>query len=253
MKKLTTLIAILFISISCKTEPKENTSTASGTKKEKFPETLASVLKKHGGIDQWRLARTLSFNKGEEAHTVDLWSRKTVINTPKYSMGYDGVNVWLSEKDSGTYKGNVSFYYNLFFYFYAMPFVLADDGIIYSEADPITFDGVSYPGIKIAYEANIGTSPDDNYILYYNPTNFQMEWLAYTVTFRSKKPSDKYNLIRYGEWKVTDGFRLPKKITWYKKDDNGQPTEPARDPIEFTLPLVKTTVLPDEFYGKPTE
>ena len=246
-------MAIIIIAVACKTDPKQDASKTSETKKEKFPETLASVFKKHGGIDNWRAARTLSFNRGEEAHTVDLWSRKTVVNSPKYSMGYDGVNVWLSEKDSGSYKGNPSFYYNLFFYFYAMPFVLADDGIVYSEADPITFEGVSYPGIKISYEANVGTSPDDNYILYYNPTNFQMEWLAYTVTFRSKKPSDKFNLIRYGEWEVVDGFRLPKKIAWFKKDENGQPTEPARDPMEFTLALVKKDALPDSFYVKPTE
>ena len=253
MKKLTTLLAIVIIAVACKTDPKQDVSKSTETKKEKFPETLGNVFRKHGGIDNWRASRTLSFNKGEEAHTVDLWSRKTVVNSPKYSMGFDGTNVWLSEKEPGAYRGDPSFYYNLFFYFYAMPFVLADDGIVYSEANPITFEGVSYPGIKISYEANVGTSPDDNYILYYNPTNFQMEWLAYTVTFRSKKPSDKFSLIRYGEWEVVDGLRLPKKIAWYKKDESGQPTEPARDPMEFTLALVKKEALPDSFYAKPTE
>lgn len=247
MNKLITLFAIVLIATSCKTEPKTE------IQKEKFPESLGKVIEKHGGIDNWRAARTLSFNKGEEAHTVDLWSRKTVINSPKYSMGYDGANVWLSEKDSGTYKGNVSFYYNLFFYFYAMPFVLADDGIVYSEADPITFDEVSYPGVKIAYEADVGTSPDDNYVLYYNPVNYQMEWLAYTVTFSSQKPSDKFNLIRYEQWEATDGFVLPQKIRWYEKDSIGQPTKPLGNPVEFSLPLVKREVLPASFYSKPSE
>ena len=238
---------IALVVMSCKTESKKE------VKKEKFPDTLAKVFEKHGGIDNWRSARTLSFNKGEEAHTVDLWSRKTVVNSPKYSMGYDGTDIWLSEQDSGAYRGNPSFYYNLFFYFYAMPFVLADDGIIYSDAEPLTFNGVSYPGVKISYEANIGTSPDDNYIVYYNSESYQMEWLAYTVTFRSKKPSDKFNLIKYDAWEESDGFALPKTITWYKKDENGQPTEPARPGIEFTLPLIKKDVLPDSFFQKPTE
>lgn len=233
--------------MSCKTEPKKE------VKKEKFPDTLGKVFEKHGGIDNWRSARTLSFNKGEEAHTVDLWSRKTVVNSPKYSMGYDGADVWLTEQDSGAYRGTPSFYYNLFFYFYAMPFVLADDGITYADSEPLTFNGVSYPGVKISYEANIGTSPDDNYIVYYNPETYQMEWLAYTVTFRSKKPSDKFNLIKYGQWEESDGFLLPKSITWYKKDENGHPIEPARPGIEFTLPLVKRDVLPDSFFQKPTE
>ncbi|MEQ6123209.1 DUF6503 family protein [Pseudotenacibaculum sp. MALMAid0570] len=245
MKKLTILVALTMLIASCKNESKRE------IKKEKFPEELGKVFQNHGGIENWRKARTLSFNKGEEAHTVDLKSRKTLINTPNYSMGYNGKEVWLSEKDSGTYKGNPSFYHNLFFYFYAMPFVLADDGIIYSEAKSISFEGKEFPGVKISYEANVGSSPDDNYIIYYNPENYQMEWLAYTVTFRSKKPSDRYNLIRYEEWKASDGFKFPKKITWYQKDENGQPTKPARPATEFTLPLVSKTALKDASFEKP--
>lgn len=248
MKNLTLIFLIVTVFFSCKTEQSKK-----GEVKEKFPDELGRVFEKHGGIDNWRKARTLSFNKGDEVHTVDLWSRKTVVNAPNYSMGYDGKDVWLSEKDSGVYKGNPKFYYNLFFYFYAMPFVFADDGIVYEEAKSITFEGKEYKGIKISYKGNIGTSPDDNYIIYYNPVTYQMDWLAYTVTFRSKKPSEKYNLIRYGEWRHVKGFLLPKSITWYKKDENGEPTEPSRPAIEFTLPLVENTPLNDSFYQKPIE
>ena len=247
MKKLTILFAVTLLMISCKTEEKKE------VKKEKFPTELGKVFEKHGGIDNWRNARTLSFNKGDEAHTIDLWTRRTVVNSPNHSMGFDGENVWLSEKDSGTYRGNPTFYYNLFFYFYAMPFVLADEGIVYEEAKPLTFEGKEYPGVKISYEANVGSSPDDNYIIYYNAETYQMEWLAYTVTFRSKKPSDRFNLIRYEKWEVADGFLLPQALTWYQKDENGMPTEPARPAIEFTLPLVQKTALKDSFFEKPTK
>lgn len=235
------------MTISCKTESKQE------AKKEKFPEVLGKVFNKHGGIDAWRAAKTLSFNIGEESHTVDLHSRKTVVHSPKYSLGYNGKDVWIVRQDSTAFKGNPNFYYNLYFYFYAMPFVLADDGIIYEKAPSITFKGKEYPGIKISYEANIGTSPDDNYIIYYNKETYQMEWLAYTVTFRSKKPSDRFSLIRYGEWESVQGLVLPKKITWFKKDEKGQPTEPARPGTEFTLPLIAKTPVTDSFYEKPKE
>ena len=227
MRKLF-LLALISIAISCKTEKKE----------ESPKDKLAPVYEKHGGLETWKKAKILSFNKGDEVHTVDLQTRKTLVSHPKYAMGFDGKEVWIAQ-DSTVFKGNPEFYHNLYFYFYAMPFVLADDGIIYEETNPITFENVTYPGIKISYEANVGTSPDDNYILYYHPETKQMEWLAYTVTFTSKEPSDKYNLIKYDTWESVNGLVLPKTLIWYKKDENGNPDEPAGTPTEFTLPLVK--------------
>ena len=252
MKKLLLLLVIL-VAVSCKNESKKKVKEVKVTTstKEHFPGELAKVFEKHGGIHTWRKAQILSFNKGEEVHTVDLQTRKTVINTPKYSLGFDGKEVWLDEEKEGNYKGNPTFYYNLYFYFYAMPFVLADDGIVYEKADSLVFEGNKYPGYKISYKANIGTSPDDNYIVYYNPKTYQMEWLAYTVTFRSKKPSENFKIIRYNKWENVNGLILPKEITWYKKDENGVPIEPARPATEFTLPLVSEGKFADSFYAKP--
>ena len=82
-------------------------------------------------------------------------------------MGFDGNSTWL-DQDSTYFKGNVDFYYNLYFYFYAMPFVLGDNGILLEDAKSISFQNKDYKGIKVSYEANVGSSPDDNYILYYD-------------------------------------------------------------------------------------
>ncbi|QTD38445.1 hypothetical protein JL193_03895 [Polaribacter batillariae] len=254
MKKII-LLLIIAVVVSCKndsktTTKKEKTATV---KKEHYPDQLSKVFDAHGGIKAWRNAKVLSFNKGEEVHTTDLETRKIVINAPKYSLGYNGKEVWLDETEQGAYNGNKDFYYNLFFYFYAMPFVLADDGITYEKANDITFEETNYLGYKISYASNKGTSPDDNYIIYYNPKTYQMAWLAYTVTFNSKKPSDKYNLIRYNSWENVNGLVLPKAITWYKKDENGMPTEPARPATEFTMPLISQGKLADSFFEKPVK
>ncbi|QNM86032.1 hypothetical protein H9W90_02640 [Polaribacter pectinis] len=254
MKKII-LLLIIAVTVSCKNESKKETKKVKNVevKKENFPTELGKVFEKHGGIDTWRKAQVLSFNKGEEVHTADLHSRKTVVNSPTYSLGFDGKEVWLDEEVKGSYKGNPTFYYNLYFYFYAMPFVLSDDGIIYDKVDDLVFEGTNYPGFKISYKSNVGTSPDDNYIVYYNPKTYQMEWLAYTVTFKSKEPSEKFNIIKYNSWENVNGLLLPKAITWYKKDENGIPTEPAKPATEFTLPLISQGKLADSFFENPVK
>jgi hypothetical protein len=254
MKKVLLLLLII-TAISCKNSTKKEAKKLEiiPDKTAHFPEELSNVFEKHGGINVWKNAKVLSFNKDLEAHTTDLETRKIVINSPKYSLGYNGKEVWLDEAEKGIYKGNKDFYYNLYFYFYAMPFVLADDGIIYEKVDDLIFEEVKYPGYKISYNADKGTSPDDNYIIYYHPATYQMEWLAYTVTFTSKTPNDTYHIIKYNKWENVNGLVLPKEITWYKKDKNGMPTEPEKPAIKFTLPLVSQGKLGASFFEKPVK
>ncbi|KAF9658070.1 DUF6503 family protein [Tenacibaculum sp. ZH5_bin.1] len=253
MKKIVLLIAITLVSGACKKEVKKEAIKNEEVAILKYPKALEEVLEKHGGIEQWKKMKTLSFTLKNEEHTTDLHSRKTVVNSPEYSLGFDGKEVWLQQQDSTAFKGNPEFYYNLYFYFYAMPFVLADDGIVYSETKPLTFEGVSYPGIKISYKANVGTSPDDNYFIFYHPETKQMAWLGYTVTYFSKEPTDAYKIIKYNDWENVNGLLLPKSITWYAKDENGQPTEPGREPIQFKMPLLSEASLANSFYEKPKE
>jgi hypothetical protein len=245
MKKLTALLLFTVLFISCKEEEKKE------KKNNKYPGAIAKTFEVHGGLDAWKKAKTLSFNIGKEAHTVDLQSRKTIIKAPEYSYGFDGKEIWVS--DTTAFKKDPKFYYNLYFYFYAMPFVLADDGIVYSEANPIEYKGVKYPGIKISFKENVGTSPDDNYFMYYHPKTLKMEWLKYSVTYFSKKASKKFNLIKYNKWVNVNGFQLPEELIWYKQDENGNPLEPARDPMQFTLPLVSNIALEKTFFNKEKE
>lgn len=248
MKKIALLFIISVISFACKNEAKKELEKKE-TVIEKYPKALAEVFDKHGTINTWRKMKTLSYSLNKEEHTTDLHSRKAVINSSEYSYGFDGQNTWVS--DTTKFKKDPKFYYNLYFYFYAMPFVLADDGIIYSEVKPLEFEGKKYPGYKISYKANVGNSSDDNYFIYYDETTKEMRWLGYTVTYFSKKPSDKFSVIRYNDWENVNGLLLPKSITWYKKDENGNPTEPAGDPTEFKMPLLSQAPLADNFYKKP--
>lgn len=253
MKKSLLIVAIALFTIACKTDVKKEKKSEEKKEETKYPEAIAKVFKKHGGIELWREASTLSYSVKKEKHTIALHSRKTLVASENYSLGFDGQEIWLSQKDSTAFTRDPKFYYNLYFYFYAMPFVFADDGIIYSDIAPLTFEGTSYPGIKISYQSNIGTSPDDNYFIYYHPETYQMEWLGYTVTYFKKNTSNKIKMIRYDNWENTNGLILPKKITWYQEDETSGDLKATKKTLEFSDVTISKKEMANDFYKKPTE
>ena len=207
-----------------------------------YPENITKVFDAHGGLDNWNAMKSLEFTmkkpNGDEITTTDLKNRKSLIEMPKHTIGFNGEAVWLKNKDTATYKGNPRFYYNLMFYFYAMPFVLADDGIMYEDVAALEFEGKSYPGIKISYQSGVGESPEDEYILYYDPDTHKMEWLGYTVTYFSKEKSIEFHFIRYSGWQSIEGFILPETLTWFKYENN-QPTEKRNDLLFTDIKISK--------------
>ena len=246
MKKLLFLCAFSVLVLACKTEEKKEIQKE--ISKVDYPVGLGEVFKKHGGLEAWKKANTLSYKIHEEEHTIDLHSRRTLVTGSNYTLGFDGKEVWLAQQDTTAFKKDPKFYYNLFFYFYAMPFVLADDGIIYEEVASFVHEGVTYPGLKIGYEPKVGMSPEDNYFIYYHPETYQMEWLGYTVTYFSKKSSAKVKMIRYNDWHDVNGFLLPKSITWYKKDENDGVLKASEKKVEFLAPLVSKATMAKNFF-----
>ncbi len=227
MKKVAILLITFVALSSCKKniEVTESKVEVKEAESKVYPENISNIFEAHGGIDTWNDMENLTFGmqKGEdiEMTTTALKSRKSVIETVGHKLGFDGTNVWLQNKDTMTYKGKdrAKFYYNLMFYFYAMPFVLADDGISYKDADALEVNGKQYPGIHISYDAGVGESPDDEYILYYDDETKKMVWLAYTVTFFSKEKATKYNLIKYSDWQEVEGLQLPSTLQWHVYKD----------------------------------
>lgn len=224
------LIALLFIAFTaCKESKKEKNVESTDYKEEKldvttsiYPENITKVFDAHGSIDTWNRLENLVFEiekeSGNEKTTTNLKSRKALIETPNYKVGFNGKEAWLSGKDTTAFKSKPEFYYNLMFYFYAMPFVLGDDGITYTNVEPLLFEGKSYPGIKVSYNSGVGISPEDEYILYYDQETNKMAWLAYTVTYFTKEKSTKWSFIKYADWQNVNGFILPKTLEWYKAD-----------------------------------
>tara|TARA_R110002124_G_scaffold219165_2_gene385070 strand:- start:3216 stop:4013 length:798 start_codon:yes stop_codon:yes gene_type:complete len=252
MKKSIYLLLVAILFVACKNEPKQESIVVDEVKTEDittsiYPESISKIFDAHGGIDNWNKMQTLAFTiekpNGNEVTTTNLKTRAELIDTPTYAMGFDGSELWVNEKDGNEYKGNAKFYKGLMMYFYAMPFIVGDDGIIYEDAEPLVFEGKTYQGILISYDAGVGASPDDQYIIYYDTETRQMEWLGYTVTFGKNGKSKDFHFIRYNNWQTIKGLVLPKSMDWYTYENN-LPVD-KRNTVEFTDVLLSESE-PDE-------
>lgn len=259
MKRIALLFIVLTLITACKNNnearkplPKNISKTDVTTSI--YPESVTKVFDAHGGIDAWNTMKTLSFTmkrpNGNEVTTTHLKTRAEHIDSPSSTLGFDGEQLWLLSKNGETNNGSPWFYKGLMMYFYAMPFIVGDDGINYEESEPLIFEGISYPGILISYEANVGESPDDEYIIYYNKETGQMEWLAYTVTFGKNEKSKEFHFIRYNNWQVVNGLMLPKSMDWYNYENN-QPVE-KRNTVEFSDVILSPKAPNDSLFVKPT-
>ena len=237
------IILLVWILFSCSSPEQEQQAEQvkpQETVRTDYPKTMQMIWNAHGGLEQWRNMKSLYFeipgDPENERNYVQLKDRRDRIEGNNYTMGYDGDQVWL-EADT-TYKGNAEFYHNLNFYFFAMPFVLADDGINYSEIEPLEFDGKMYPGVGISYQEDVGTSPKDEYFIYYDPETSKMSWLGYTVTYFSGEKSSDVHWIRYTAWGDVSGLTLPTTLTWYEQED-GLPSTPKNDKNFINIKLDK--------------
>lgn len=247
-KLLLFLIAAL-IGLGCAQQQDENAYSKPEMRPQDFHPTLYKILEAHGGIEKWQQNNTLHFTLGEENHTIDIHNRRVRIETPNYTIGSDEDNhVWLAQ-DSTYYTRNARFYHSLMFYFHTMPFVLADDGIIYEEIGDTDLAGKIYRGIKISYEANVGDADQDQYILYYDPGTYKMEWLAYTATYFSGQKSDRFSLIKYNTWSDTTGFLLPTELIWHRYSD-GVVGDPAQTRLITGTSVSRDQMTPD-YYAIP--
>ncbi len=257
MKNIFLLLLVVLLA-SCKQTPEtkkdstEAEETVTTIASKAYPENILKIFDAHGGIDSWNTMENLVFeteqSEGNEKTTTALKSRKSLIETNAFKIGFNGKKVWLKQ-DTLAYKGNAKFYYNLMSYFYAMPFILGDDGIIYEDVEPLTFEDKVYPGVKISYQAGIGESPEDEYILYYDSKTNKMAWLGYTVTYFSKEKSKEFHFIKYSNWQTIEGLLLPETLTWYNYQNNKPTTK--RSDLKFINVILSKEKPSDALFEVP--
>ena len=249
-------VVLLASTLSCKMEKKSKEievelaepKTETRVDLERYPEPLTKVFEAHGGLANWKDQRTLVFKLGEELHTMDLQTRMDRVDGPAYSLGFDGEKVWLLNEEKA-FKGDPVFYHNLRSYFFNIPFILGDDGIVYDETEDLVYEGVNYPGIAVSFKSGVGTSYKDEYFLHYDPQTFKMAWLGYTVSYRSGERSDKVSWIGYHDWADVNGLKVPKELTWYSSE--GRTIKEPRKPVVYEGIEFSEDAKPASFFEKP--
>lgn len=257
--KVLGFLAILVL-VSCKKtdEVKRAQDPAEQEEKEaeeaRFPTEILKMFDAHGGFELWNKMKQLSYTlpkkNNSKTHLIALKSRKLVINSPNYTIGFDGNEVWMNKEGKFPVE-RARFYHNLYFYFHAMPFILGDKGIEYEKVADLEFEGVKYPGYKISYQSNVGDSPDDNYFVYYDAATHLMKWLGYTVTYGSDGPSNEIHYINYNNWEKISGLLLPISLQWYSSENN-LPKEPTSKQ-EFNLVSISKASLNNNLFEKPID
>ncbi len=190
-----------------------------------YPPILQQALEAHGGLDRWKSFEKLEYDvyRGEELvdhQLIALNTRKVLLNNDQYTIGFDGQQVWVSPDTSAYLGSSARFYHNLQFYFFALPFVLADPGISYEQLKAREFQGKIHDGLRITYQSDVGDAANDEYHAYFDQDTHQLRVLLYTVTYFSQSPADRYSARVYGEWQTVNGLAVPLQVTSYRWEND---------------------------------
>ncbi|WP_051052737.1 DUF6503 family protein [Fulvivirga imtechensis] len=218
------LFLLVFTASACSDKPSDRPDAVIAKKnKPEYPHILQKALDAHGSSAHWQTFYSLEYDltttlgkEKKEHQLIDLKSRKVRISGSSYTIGFDGEDVWVTPDKVAFAQMPPRFYHNLVFYFFAMPFVLADPGINYEDLGEREIEGKRYLALKVSFQKGVGDADGDLYIAHFNPETFQLEVLLYTVTYFSGEKHENYNVLVYNEWQQVNGLTVPKVMTGHK-------------------------------------
>ncbi len=238
------VISIGFL-VACKeTAPKSDVRTSPKLEIDQFLQPL-------GGLEKWKGYQSLSFSTGGQNHLINLKNRNILVEQPgQFQLGFDGENLWVAPNQAAFDMGGrpPRFFYSLLFYFFSIPFVYADPGVIVERQGLKEFDGKPYEVVKVTFKPGTGDSPKDVYLNYFDPSTKMLQFLLYTVTYHTGAANEDYYATIYDEWQQVDGLTVPKKVSYafLKEEKLEVYMESQYDQVEF-----KTSPVSVEKFLKP--
>lgn len=217
----------------------------------------------HGGLEAWYGNGILSYlfryrplddgsPRVTEAYN-DYRSSRAVHFPPAdttQAFGFDGEQAW-SMTGGAVRDMNPRFWSLTPYYFVGLPFVLADEGIHFTQLPDRELNGRMYHLVRVSFGEGIGDAPDDYYVLYLNPNTGQLDALRYIVSYPGYFPDGGHApeklMVITGKTTV-DGITLPTGYDTFWWND-GTPGEKITD-IKVHHYAYHTD-LPDTFFDRP--
>ena len=194
---------------------------------------LWKSIEAHGGLSKWYSNGPLYYrfdynnlknNGGPDTYqTIDTWSSKArhqVASDTSLEFGWDGDRAWQFPADADV-KTNPRFWALTPYYFIAMPFVLADEGIQLEYKGLIAFENNEFHQVLATFGDGMGDAPDDFYVLYIDTESYRVGGLRYIVSYPGFYPNgghgEEKHMTYYGAQTI-DGIVFPESIKTYRWD-----------------------------------
>lgn len=199
---------------------------------------LSATFKAHGGLEQWSRHQTFTYTLDgfplspqvakPNSSTVDLRNRYNRIESDGYTVGFDGNQAWSTPGPDAV--GLPPRFYSLgSFYFIGMPFVFGDPGVIIEDKGTGEFRGKTYRVVKVRYDAGIGHSAEDDYIVFLDPNTNRLALIHHSVT--ELPDVDRVTWV-FDKWQQVNGLHVPAQMTFYAGWNPDNPGEGASFTIE---------------------
>jgi len=216
---LTSMSTLLLYAYGCKID---TDNTAGPIVDSTSPATIKGLafldkcIEAHGGLDAWNKFAGLSYQVKNGSKSLfqltHLKDRRTYSKSDNFELGSDGHQVWVTPNADKVPGKSAAFYYNLDFYFVAIPFVLKDPGVYVTYLGKANPDGSEYDLLKISYGKGVGLSAEDLYFLYLDPTSHQLRILTYTVSYFDTTNNKVNSAKRYLDYQNIQGIMMPTKM-----------------------------------------
>jgi len=161
-------------------------------------EVIEKMIKAHGGYDQWKNLKTLSFTNTMYSEslgfvrfwiadqTVDMQTRRSYQDWPLFGsqMTYDGSEVWTTNWRSGNPPNHQ---HSVYYYYINLPWLTQDDNVALGNVTKLkhpAFKNEVYK-IKMSFTESptLGKSAKDSFILYIDSQNYILSGYEYTVSY----------------------------------------------------------------------